>query len=234
VVPTDGPGSAPLCYKDRAPAAEIVAAHAGSPLRQAKEPIEEVTWIDRVPRWARRSGGLLLSANRRVNALHEWRRRRSGEPAVDGQRIQRVLVICHGNICRSPFAGNLLARERPGLEVRSAGLEAREGKPAEEGARRVARRFEIDLEDHGAHLVDGADVEWADLILGMEGHHTATLCRRWPAGAGKTFLLGDFLPAPPHRIDDPWGREDAVFIETFEIIRLAVERLAARLAGERA
>lgn len=187
-----------------------------------------------MPRWARRAGGLLLSPDRRADAIYEWRRRRRGEPAIDGLRIGRVLVICHGNICRSPFAAHLLARAQPGLEVRSAGLAAAEGDPAEESARRIARRFGIDLGDHASHRVDGGDVDWADLVLGMEGHHAATLGRCWPLGAGKTLLLGDFLPAAPHRIDDPFGRDDSAFRATFETIELAVERLAARLAGARA
>lgn len=138
-------------------------------------------------------------------------------------------MICHGNICRSPFAERLLAARGAGLEVRSAGLEAVEGRAAEHAARRVAASFGIDLDGHAAHRMGEQDVAWADLILAMEGHHVEAVRRAWPLGEGKTRLLGDFLPRPPHRIEDPWGLGDDVFAATFARIREAVDRLADRL-----
>ena len=200
------------------------------PMRQstdASSPRPAKGWI---PSWVRGAGRLVVSPRARSDALHEWRRRSRGEPALAAGPIRRVLVICHGNICRSPFAGRLLAARTPVLEVRSAGLEAVDGRLAEDAACRAALRFGIDLADHRAHRMNEADAGWADVILGMEGHHVATVQREWPSAKRKTFLLGDFLPHPPFRIDDPWGREDAYFQMTFDRIELAVDRLAQRLA----
>jgi protein-tyrosine phosphatase len=185
-----------------------------------------------IPAWVRGAGRIALSPRARSDALHEWRRRSRGEPALEPGAVARVLVICHGNICRSPFAGRLLAARSPHLDVRSAGLEAVEGRPAEDAARRIALAFGVDLAGHAAHRMNAGDAAWADLILGMEGHHVAGVLRAWPGGRGKTFLLGDFLAEPPFRIDDPWGREDAFFRTTFARIDEAVARLAARLPGE--
>lgn len=182
-----------------------------------------------LPAWVRGAGRLALSARARSDALHEWRRRSRGAPALEPAAVRRVLVLCHGNICRSPFAGHLLAARVPHLDVRSAGLEALEGRAAEDAACRIALAFGVDLAGHRAHRMDAPDVGWADLILGMEGHHVAGVERAWPPARGKTFLLGDFLPDAPYRIDDPWGRDDAVFQHTFERIELAVDCLAARL-----
>jgi len=182
-----------------------------------------------VPSWIRSAGRIALSPRARSDALHEWRRRSRGEPELDAAAIRRVLVICHGNICRSPFAGRLLAARTPDLEVRSAGLEAVEGRPAEDAALRAALAFGVDLAGHSAHRMNAEDAAWADLILGMEGHHIAGVERAWPIGKGKTFSLGDFLERPPHRIDDPWGREDAFFQLTFDRIGRATDRLAERL-----
>jgi protein-tyrosine phosphatase len=193
----------------------------------ASNPRRARPWI---PSWLLGAGRIALSPRARSDALHEWRRRSRGEPVLEGADIRRVLVICHGNICRSPFAGRLLALRTPHLEVRSAGLEAVQGRPAEDAARRAALAFGVELADHRAHRMAADDAAWADLILGMEGHHVAGVHRAWPIGKGKTFLLGDFLAQPPFRIDDPWGREDEFFRTTFERIGDAVERLAERLA----
>lgn len=191
-------------------------------------------WIRFTPRWARRAGRLVLSPTARQDTLHEWRRRRRGEPGLPPGPLRRAVVICHGNICRSPFAGLLLAAATPGLEVRTAGLHATEGKPPEPGAVRAAGAFGVDLAGHAAHRLGDADVDWADLVLGMEGHHVASVARRWPGAATKARLLGDFLPDPPFRIEDPYGRDDAFFDATFARIARAVERLAARVAQARA
>lgn len=184
--------------------------------------------VSLAPQWVRTLGRRLLVFEDRHNALHEWRRERGGPPALEAP-VRRVLVICYGNICRSPFAGLLLARRLPGIEVRSAGLEARDGKPAEAGASRMALRHGIDLQDHGAHRMRAEDVEWADLILGMEGWQCARVRHRWPEGAAKTHLLGDFFSHGPFGIADPYGHDDATFTATFDRIALGVEALAARL-----
>jgi protein-tyrosine phosphatase len=183
-----------------------------------------------MPAGLKQLGRVVLVEQARDNALHEWRRRRAGEPVLP-VGLKRVLVICYGNICRSPFAAELLAARVSGLDVRSAGLEAREGKPAEAAAERVARSFGVDLERHAAHRLETADLEWADLVLGMEGHHLANLRRRWPAARGAHHILGDFLLGSPHTIDDPYGQSDASFVHAFERIEQAVDRLARRIAG---
>jgi protein-tyrosine phosphatase len=165
----------------------------------------------------------------RDDYLYDRARRRRGGVVLPAGRIRRVLIICHGNICRSPFAGLLLASRRRDLEVRSAGLAAGAGKPAEPGALRAAPRFGIDLAEHGARPLEREDVAWADLILGMQGRHAREVVRRWPDALSKTFLLGDFLPAPPYAIEDPWGEADTVFVAVFDQIAGATDALCERL-----
>lgn len=183
-----------------------------------------------VPRWARRGARLAISPDARWDWASERRRRRlRAPPDLPGGEIRKVMVICHGNICRSAFAGPLLARLRPDLEVRSAGFGATPGKRAEPEAIRSAHRYEVELESHRARRLDAEGAGWADLILGMEGHHTRQVARHGPIALAKARLLGDWLDAPPYAIRDPWGREDAVFDATFARIAAALERLAAQL-----
>jgi protein-tyrosine phosphatase len=185
-----------------------------------------------IPRWTRRAGRLALDRDARADALHEWQRRWSGEPALPRGRIGNVTLVCHGNICRSPFAAALLARQHGGLVVRSAGFAAEDGKPAEPSAVRVAAHFGVDLAAHAAHRLSAEDSAWSDLVVAMEGHHVARITSGLPDTAPKVRLLGDFLPAPPFAIRDPFGRSDEVFTAIFEQITVAVQRLADRI-GER-
>ena len=130
----------------------------------------------------------LRSGAERHDLIWELRRRRAGEPPLPEGPIRRVMVICHGNICRSPFGEQHLASICPQLEVRSAGVEAGEGNPPQPGAVRIAAEFGLDLSDHGSHRLDEADVAWADLIIGMTGRHQAAVLRRFPAGRAKMRL----------------------------------------------
>jgi protein-tyrosine phosphatase len=181
--------------------------------------------------WPAAVARMLLHQDLRQDAFYEWRRRLRGEPALPAGPIRTVLLICQGNICRSPFAERRLARYSPDLEVKSAGLDTRAGSPAAPGAVRTALRFGVDLGDHAAHSLDREPelLRWADLIVGMQGRHSTQLSRNWGISPEKVRLLGDFLSSPPHAIPDPWGESDAVFAAAFDRIEGAVQRLAAVL-----
>jgi protein-tyrosine-phosphatase len=77
------------------------------------------------------------------------------------------------------------------------------------------------------------DLDWADLIIAMEGYQCARVRRRWPEGAAKTHLLGDFFERRPFLIADPYGHDDETFATTFDRIAQGVEALASRVeAGD--
>jgi protein-tyrosine phosphatase len=193
--------------------------------------MDEARTFQKKASWPGALARLLLQPELRQDAFYEWRRRLAGEPALPAGPIRRVLVICHGNICRSPFAERRLARYAPELEVQSAGLDTEPGSRAEPAAIRTARRFGVDLADHAARCVAPELLGWADLIVGMQGRHSSQLSQSWGIAPGKIRLLGDFLPDPPHAIDDPWGEGDAAFAVAFDRIEDAVQRLAAALGS---
>jgi protein-tyrosine phosphatase len=119
--------------------------------------------------------------------------------------FQRILILCVGNVCRSPMAAAMLDAElrragRP-REVRSAGLAAREGATADALAQlRMAERG-LDLSSHRAAPLTPAMVREADLILVMEEDQRRWLLAVEPAAAGKTYRLGHWTDtdiADPH------------------------------------
>ncbi len=172
---------------------------------------------------------LLLRAPSRENTLYEWWRRLTGEPKLPPGPIRKVLVVCDGNVCRSPFAAALLSSRLPELGVRSAGLAASQGDEADPVALVIGSHWGLSLCGHRTHSVMEPDVEWADLTLGMEGRHAAEIVRRWPGARTKTRLLGHFLATPPYAIPDPWGQPEEVAQRTYERIGVAVDRLATLL-----
>src|SRR3989442_3835410 len=107
--------------------------------------------------------------------------------------MKTILLVCTGNICRSPLAAALLERalnERglDAIEVSSAGTGAWDGAPVSEGAYLVGLGRGLDLSGHRAQLVTREMVDEADLNL-TTGRHPPT--RGEPLGGeGKSFARG--------------------------------------------
>jgi protein-tyrosine phosphatase len=146
---------------------------------------------------------------------------------VEWRGIERLVFVCKGNICRSPYAE---ARARSlGLEAVSFGLQAADGAPADGSAMRNAQQRQINLATHRSTRIDAAKLLPKDLILFFEPQQVAQFRARHP-GAAAVTLAG--LWAEPKRpyVCDPSGRSDACFQECFSVIDASVTAVAARLA----
>jgi protein-tyrosine-phosphatase len=151
----------------------------------------------------------------------------------------RVLVVCSGNICRSPMAAAYLRHRArhagiPSLIVDSRGLLGIEGEPADANARRVAAENGFDLNGHRSRGLRPDDVRSADLVLAMSLDHLDELQRRFPGDVPPRRLLRAFeqeaLPrggAPD--LPDPVGGPVEAFRESFETIRTCVDHLVLYL-----
>lgn len=151
--------------------------------------------------------------------------------------VKQVLLVCTGNICRSPLAEAMMRRELekyPDREiaVRSAGTGAWEGAPASEGAYLVALEQGLDLSDHRAALLTKELVREADLIFTMARHHRVRVHEL--GGEGRTYLLGEYagLTGPEAEISDPFGSDLEVYRDTYEELAGLVSKAVDRLVAE--
>lgn len=100
-----------------------------------------------------------------------------------------ILVVCVGNICRSPTGERMLKRLLPHKKIASAGLGAMVGHPADPSAMAVAEQNGLSLEHHsGAQLTKELCREYS-LILVMERKHIDGVCRLAPEVRGKPCFL---------------------------------------------
>lgn len=118
-----------------------------------------------------------------------------------------ILVVCTGNICRSPIAEGLLRdalSERFGPAaptVSSAGTWGVEGSGATPEAVAAASERGIDIAEHRARRVSTVATTDADLVLAMAGEHREELTE--PGLEDRTFTLKELvrllesLPAAP-------------------------------------
>jgi protein-tyrosine phosphatase len=106
--------------------------------------------------------------------------------------MQHIMTLCIGNICRSPLAQVLLARELPEHRVWSAGLSAVVGAGADPHSLQIAQEQGLDLSPHRAQQVTSFMCQQAQLILVMEQSHKTQLEQLYPQVRGKVFRLGQF------------------------------------------
>lgn len=152
-------------------------------------------------------------------------------------RISNVLVLCKGNICRSPFAASYLEMQsttrRLSVEVSSAGLDTTAGEAAYPLAKMTSTKYGIDLQHHRTVVISRDLVARADLILVMELLHNHMLFKSFPEARSKTFLLGHFSPNPVMEIRDPYGGTPEEFEQCYALIVKACVGLFRHLEARR-
>ncbi len=151
---------------------------------------------------------------------------------VAARNAKRILVICKGNICRSPFAEAYLRRYGgPDLEVQSAGHYPAEGRESPEAAREAARRFGLDLASHRSRIVTNELADWADLILIFEPEQKRAVGSAFPGARKKMHYAGAIGPGRKPAIRDPWGGGVDEFVSVYREIEEALDTLLAVQAG---
>lgn len=146
--------------------------------------------------------------------------------------IDSVLVVCVGNICRSPVGARVLSTylaQTGGLiAVDSAGLNALEGEGADSLAAEVAKAHIIDVGDHIAQQFTPALGQKHNLILAMEPGHKREVARRAPELSGRVMLFDQWSGA--QGIPDPYRRDRAFHERVFAQIDAAARGWAPRIA----
>ncbi len=124
--------------------------------------------------------------------------------------MAHILVVCTGNICRSPAAAALLQHRlaQAGLgdwHVTSAGTWARDGQPATSHMVTLLADRGLDLSAHRARTVNHHILRAADLVLVMTRNHAEALRLEFPDQAHKIYVLSEMLGGEPYDIEDPFG-----------------------------
>ena len=160
----------------------------------------------------------------------------------------RIIVVCTGNICRSPMGEFILRElfERAGLgdrvEVDSAGTTSWEqGNPADRRTLEVLRRNGHDDfggSTHTARRFERGWLEGRDLVLAADSGHLAELRRlaRTQEQRDRIRLFREFDPeavaAGELDMDDPWYGEGEAFDRTYAEVTAAAAGVVAHVRRE--
>lgn len=139
-----------------------------------------------------------------------------------------ILVVCYGNICRSPMGEALLRRELERARLTqwkagSAGVGAVPGTPAAPGTLRVASRQGLSLEQHRARILTPEMAAEATVLVALDNYVEDQILR----------IVGD-IPVQVWPVDDPYGGPDAGYERAFQEIESHVNSFVQKLIDGRA
>lgn len=155
--------------------------------------------------------------------------------------MTRVLMVCMGNICRSPMAEGVLRKALAdagldrSVEVDSAGTHAYHiGSPPDPRAQQAVRRRGVEISDLRGRQVEDVDFERFDYILAMDADNYQRLIARAPAHHhGKVRRLLSFSRRFPNLdVVDPYYGGPQGFDENLDMIEDAVQGLIREITGD--
>lgn len=141
--------------------------------------------------------------------------------------FDRILVVCDGNICRSPTVAAMLQSLKPEKRIASAGLVGLEGQDMEPTARDVAECNGLVCGQHIARKLTAELCHDSDLILVMESRHRDRIIQRFPEASGKTFLLTQWNGK--NDIPDPYKRGRDAFERVYPMMGKATRAWVEKL-----
>ena len=178
--------------------------------------------------WPGRILAALLRRIRHAGALSSARS--SSKRNISGVTAGNILVLCYGNIYRSPFIERRLAQLLdPGRwKLKSAGFYPKTGRPCVSEFVSMAKDFGVSLIDHRSSTVSLDEIEWADLIVIMDRKNRDQLLSMSPGAHDKIVWVACCLDDGLPEVIDPYNMPaDA----TEEIIR-RLDRSAVAIAKQ--
>jgi protein-tyrosine phosphatase len=150
----------------------------------------------------------------------------------------KILMVCLGNICRSPLAEGILRDKvkKAGLDwqIDSAGTLGRnEGCAPHHFSQKVARKFHIDIREHKCRPFVKEDMKNFDKIYVMDDENYLDVKRissnYWDSGK-VDLILNELYPAEDRIVPDPWFGGEEGFNKVYEMLDKACDAIVRKYA----
>ena len=142
--------------------------------------------------------------------------------------VRHVLVVCYGNIYRSPYLAQYLRQGLPAdRQVRSVGFHPKAGRSSPEGHVAMSEKSGVSLISHRSAVIDPEDLAWADTVILMDRFNWVRLMQ---LGVDERKLLwaGSLAGGEPE-IADPYGRDQDFAQEVMRQLARAGDSIIRRV-----
>jgi protein-tyrosine phosphatase len=149
----------------------------------------------------------------------------------------KILMVCLGNICRSPLAEGILESKAKKLgllwEVDSAGTNNTYhiGEAPHPLSQKVAKLNAVDISQQSARAFVAADFDRFDKIYAMSSDilaHMKTIARKKFNPAKTDLLLNEIYPGQNLDVPDPWYGEEPGYHDVYEMIDKACDKIVEK------
>ena len=149
--------------------------------------------------------------------LHRRRFREAREQLLRLRPVRSLLVVCHGNICRSPYLEAVLRRALPHVSVISAGLIG-PGRPVPKNSLILSAERGLDLSTFRSRPISRVNAREVDLVVVMDSEQAGHLARVFGVSPRRIIVAGDLDPreSATRAIRDPWQQPLDVFRASFD------------------
>jgi len=133
--------------------------------------------------------------------------------------VNKILFVCKGNICRSPFAQYYSQKLFPkSIKISSSGYYSETGRKCPKKAIKAAKEFDIQLENHRSTLTTKDLIQDAQVIFIFDEENRQTLYSLFPFAKRKIYLLGSLNENSPTIISDPYSKKYSQYKMTYQLI----------------
>ncbi|MDB0027123.1 low molecular weight phosphotyrosine protein phosphatase [Flavobacteriales bacterium] len=147
----------------------------------------------------------------------------------------KILMVCLGNICRSPLAEGILAykTQHLNIEVDSAGTAGYHiGKLPDERSIEIAEKYNIDLTKQRARQFSRADFDDFDVIYAMDTNnyvHLISLTNNETERNKVRLILNEVKPEKFKSVPDPYYGGDDVFQNIYNMLDNACNKIISQI-----
>ena len=141
----------------------------------------------------------------------------------------RILMVCLGNICRSPLAHGILASKAPtDWFVDSAGTSGwHEGERPDTRSIVTAKGRGLTIDDQRSRLFTPDDFKNFDIIFAMDSSNYSNIIRIAPNEESKTkvrLIMNEAYPGRNKQVPDPYTGGQSGFEDVFDMLELAIDQ----------
>jgi len=167
------------------------------------------------------------------NKMKKWLVLKNAKTLELPKKNKKILVMCYGNICRSPYVERLLndKLKNNGFSIQSAGFHEKINRTSPLEHQKRCLKHGVDLSHHMSKLINTNLIEWADIILLMDYKNRESMVNNFNSSAlRKCRFLGAYTEHSSNiEIIDPYNKNEAESIKIIKHMNVSCNALVANL-----